>query len=78
MSIPVKVMQRFNRNNKCYGVVLFTVSLPFPPRVGDIVRLHARPPYEVVQVIIRSKDVVLEVKEYDPNKGQLITDITAV
>lgn len=78
MAISIKVMQSFSQNGKYYGIVLFTTSLHFLPRVGDVLHMHARPPYEVVKVIIRNSDVVLEVKEHNHIKGHLITEIPSI
>ena len=64
MPIRITVMTRFEKDGQQIGTILFTDILYFLSRIGDVIQLRNKPSYEVLMVIIRNTDIVLEVKEY--------------
>lgn len=77
MPIRVTAMKRVQEDGQ-KAKVLFIDTLYHLPRVGDIIQKKDMYPYEVIQVIIRNTDVVLEVKEYVNQEIPLITRLTTL
>lgn len=75
MFIKIKAMKRSEKDNQQIAIVLFEAAFHFLPRVGDIIHTNSCEPYEVLQVIIRNNDIVLEVKEYSYSEQTLITEL---
>ena len=75
MPIRITVMTRFEKDGQQIGTILFTDILYFLFRIGDVIQLRNKPSYEVLMVIIRNTDIVLEVKEYTNSEKLLVTNI---
>jgi len=78
MFIKIKAMKRIEKDNQQIAIVLFEAAFHFLPRVGDIIHTSYCSPCEVLQVIIRNNDVVLEVKEYNNSEQILITNLSSM
>ena len=75
MPIRITVMTRFEKDGQQIGTILFTDILYFLSHIGDVIQLRNKPSYEVLMVIIRNTDIVLEVKEYTNSEKPLVTNI---